>query len=166
MVFIILGYTAKSVSTLHGGGAEYLCLPSEPQWTGDEVDGLQFNTYIYGVEYFGHLLPNILPDSDRHMGVPCSVCETENHNQLLMVPAATSCPAGWTKQYLGYLMAERYTHASSSNYICVTRQYETMTETPRFQTSGYVATVEAVCTSLPCPNYVQGRELPCVVCTK
>ena len=164
--FIISGFAAKSVHSSQGGGSEYICLPSEPQWTGDEVAGHQTNSYIYGVEYWANGLPHILQNPDKHTGVPCSVCETENQTQLLMIPAATSCPVGWMRQYLGNLMAERYNHAGSSNYICVTQQYEQISASVGDQASGYAIPVEVICGSLPCPPYVEGNELSCVVCTK
>ena len=49
---------------------------------------------------------------------PCAVCEPVGRVNL-MVPGTYNCPQGWTQEYKGYLMSSHYTHARSSEYICV-----------------------------------------------
>ena len=160
------GFGAKALFESRGGGIDFQCLPSDPEWTGDEVTGNQANNYIHGVEYYAASLAKIIPSGEIFTGMPCSVCEVHHHHQQLMIPAKTSCPGGWVMQYTGYLMAERSGHISPSNYVCVNKEFEKLTGSTGNQPSGYVNPVEAVCGALPCPPYQQGYELSCVVCTK
>jgi len=140
----------------HGGGVEKLCLPHDPQW-GEYKDGLQHGSYIYGAEYQS----TSLNDQD----VPCAVCYTDSRSSQLMIPAWKTCPATWTKEYSGYLMAQHHKHAGSS-FDCVDEASEADYGGQRNENGALFYKVEAVCGSLPCPKYVQGRELTCVVCTK
>ena len=64
---------------------------------------------IYGAEYQTHsdgIYPNSLHDHD----VPCAVCHVTTRASQMMIPGRNACPAGWTREYKGYLMAEYYTH--------------------------------------------------------
>ena len=36
-----------------------------------------------------------------------------------MVPGRLTCPGGWTKEYSGYLMAQRYIHKGRTTYVRV-----------------------------------------------
>ncbi|KAK2174253.1 hypothetical protein NP493_816g02017 [Ridgeia piscesae] len=36
-----------------------------------------------------------------------------------MIPARLTCPDGWTKEYVGYLMSAHYTHQGRTTYTCV-----------------------------------------------
>ena len=58
-------------------------------------------------------------------------------------------------------MAERYTLKGRTTYVCVDNAPEVI-EGGAEDKDG----VEAACGSLPCPSYVQGWEITCVVCTK
>ncbi|XP_078681676.1 uncharacterized protein LOC144916423 [Branchiostoma floridae x Branchiostoma belcheri] len=51
-------------------------------------------------------------------------------------------------------------------YVCVDGQPETVPGGDANQNGALFYLVEARCGSLPCPEYVEGRELTCVVCTK
>lgn len=44
------GIAGGSYYTHTGGGANYQCLPRNPQW-GEHTDGLASGTYMYGGEY-------------------------------------------------------------------------------------------------------------------
>ena len=83
-----------------------------------------------------------------------------------MIPARKECPAGWNKEYEGYLMSGAYTAKSRYQFICVDKAPET--DAKGYESKGGVALhhVQAACGSLPCPAYASGRELTCVVCTK
>jgi len=140
----------------HGGGSEKLCLPHNPQW-GMYRNGFQFKSYIYGAEY---------ENTNLHdHNVPCAVCQTDSRSSQLMIPAWKKCPVTWTKEYSGYLMAQQSKHHASS-FDCVDQAAETVNGGHRNENGALFSKVEAVCGSLPCPNYVKGRELTCVVCTK
>jgi len=140
----------------YGGGSEKLCLPHNPQW-GKYQNGYQSRSYVYGAEYEGTSLHN--------HDVPCAVCHTVSRSSHLMIPAWKKCPSKWTKEYSGYLMAQRNDQRSSS-FDCVDEAPEAVNGGHRNMDGALFYKVEAVCGSLPCPKYVHGRELTCVVCTK
>ena len=81
-----------------------------------------------------------------------------------MIPAKVSCPTGWTKEYDGFLMSQHYTQKGST-YICVDKEYETVSGGHENKNGGLLYVVEVVCGSLSCPPYENGFELACVVCT-
>ncbi|XP_078697934.1 uncharacterized protein LOC144925716 [Branchiostoma floridae x Branchiostoma belcheri] len=149
-----------------GGGTNYQCLPTDPQW-GRYLDGVEeYKAYMYGAEY--QLNTNVplgstsLHDND----VPCAVCYVPTRGSKLMIPARNTCYSGWTREYHGYLMAEHYSHPGSKEFVCVDEQPEVMPGGQANRDGALFYPVEARCGSLPCPNYVDGRELTCVVCTK
>ncbi|XP_019617286.1 PREDICTED: short-chain collagen C4-like isoform X5 [Branchiostoma belcheri] len=151
--------------TQSGGGTNYQCLPTDPQW-GRYQDGVQgWKAYMYGAEY--DLNTNAPFDSsfDNH-DVPCAVCYVPTRGSKLMIPARNTCYSGWTREYHGYLMAGYYGHHGSKEYVCVDEQLETLPGGHATRHEALFYPVEARCGSLPCPNYVEGRELTCVVCTK
>ncbi|KAI0239762.1 hypothetical protein LSAT2_009484, partial [Lamellibrachia satsuma] len=98
--------------------------------------------------------------------VPCAVCLVTNRPTKLMIPARLSCPDGWTKEYSGYLMAEAYSHKGRTTYVCVDNAPEVIEGGGSNQNGALFYNTEAVCGSLPCPNYKDGGEITCVVCTK
>ncbi|XP_066267911.1 uncharacterized protein [Branchiostoma lanceolatum] len=150
----------------HGGGTNYQCLPTDPQW-GTYQDGVQgWKAYMYGAEYF--LNTNVPFDSTsfHDQDVPCAVCYVPTRGSKLMIPARNTCPTGWTREYHGYLMAEHHGHAGAKEYVCVDEQPEKIQGGYTNRDGALFSPVEARCGSLPCPNYVEGRELTCVVCTK
>ena len=54
----------------------------------------------------------------RHQSeVPCSVCLAIQQSTMLTIPAKTTCPPGWTREYYGYLMAS-VAHGSGQ-FLCV-----------------------------------------------
>ncbi|XP_019617292.1 PREDICTED: short-chain collagen C4-like [Branchiostoma belcheri] len=149
-----------------GGGTNYQCLPTDPQW-GQYQDGVQgYKAYMYGAEY--KLVTNVpFGSTSLHQNnVPCAVCYVPTRGSKLMIPARDTCYSGWTREYHGYLMAERHNHAGSKEFVCVDEQPEVMQGGQANQWGALFFPVEARCGSLPCPNYVEGRELTCVVCTK
>ncbi|XP_078574627.1 uncharacterized protein LOC144860933 [Branchiostoma floridae x Branchiostoma japonicum] len=148
-----------------GGGTNYLCLPKNPQW-GKYQDGFQGVTaQMFGAEYE---IQADVPFGDRSMNnhdVVCSVCHTD-HNSVLMIPARKTCPAGWYREYDGYLMASYKDHAGSKEFVCMDKQPQADHSGSENKDGALFYPTEAVCGSLRCPPYVQGRELTCVVCVK
>ena len=159
------GVAAGSHYSYPGGGANTQCLPLDPTW-GYYRDGQQGGNYIYGAEYE---LPNgIQPFVNKGLSqydVPCALCYASNKNTQFMLPAKNSCPSGWSTAYYGYLMAEKSHHKGRSMYVCVDHNAEP-TGNSSNNNGNLFYPVEAVCGSLPCPPYVNGRELTCAVCTK
>jgi hypothetical protein len=124
--------------------------------------------FVYGSEY---LLSNenkgFFGDKIGPVGydVPCTVCGVERAN-ILMIPGRTSCYSGWKTEYTGYLVAGHPKHSATSEYICLDENPEG-TGDPRNENGKlFYLTAVGKCGSLPCPPYVDGRLLSCVVCTK
>ena len=75
---------------------------------------------MYGAEYevsVGHI------STKQNHDATCAVCYVSTHETVLMVPAKTSCPTSWTKEYQGYLMAENKSNRRSM-FICVDSAFE------------------------------------------
>jgi len=82
-----------------------------------------------------------------------------------MVPARYTCPLGWTPEYNGYLMAEKYDH-KHSQYVCVDKSMIPVPGSGSNCDGTRLYPVEGRCGTLPCPPYKHGKELTCAVCTK
>ena len=155
------GIVISSLWSHSGGGANYLCLPKVPQYLSTAVPS--YRSYLYGAEYEG--VNNIFPSKSNH-NAPCAVCYTPTKSTKLMIPAQTTCPKSWTTEYVGYLMAERYSHARNSVYECVDENPESVPGSQAYTSSSTLYFVVGTCTGLPCPPYVNNRAITCVVCTK
>ena len=83
-----------------------------------------------------------------------------------MIPGRKSCMDGWTEEYHGYLMSSKYDEISQRNYVCVDHAPEADKSGFLNQGGATLWPVEAGCGSLPCPDYVNYRELTCVVCSQ
>ncbi|XP_078655904.1 uncharacterized protein LOC144902382 [Branchiostoma floridae x Branchiostoma belcheri] len=146
------------------GGANYVCLPKNPEW-GNFKSGNQGNSYIFGAEYQVSFSNPFQTQGLHDHDVPCAVCHVATRGAQVMIPARLSCPSGWTREYKGYLMAERFNH-KRSEFVCVDEQPEVRPSGHANVDGALFYPVDARCGSLPCPPYVEGRELTCVVCTK
>ena len=156
------GIAGSSSFDHRGGGANYLCLPRDAEYSSDLKywSGTQNYGYIYGAEY-----EEITTNSDDH-NVPCAVCRVPTRTTVLMIPAKYTCPPSWTLEYYGYLMAERYSHYRST-FECVDKATEHLPGEQRNTDGATFWNIEAVCSrGLPCPPYNNNKEINCVVCTK
>ena len=98
-----LVYAGRAAGTFwnkQGGGSNYLCLPDVPQYTLRYTAGSQSYSEIHGTEY------EVPIAGTHHHNVPCAVCSVSTRVGVLMIPARTSCPTGWTREYYGYLMSQ------------------------------------------------------------
>ena len=98
------------------------------------------------------------------------MCHTGNRGSAMMIPAKRVCPSNWTKEYSGYLMAERQDH-HSTEFVCVDRNPETRVNGAINENGALFYLVEGRCDhanggNLPCAPYIDGAELTCVVCSK
>ena len=83
-----------------------------------------------------------------------------------MIPAQITCPSSWTREYYGYLMAEKHDHHRST--------FECMDQSPQSVPGSIASTngvlfyhTEVKCNvGIPCPPYDTQKEVTCVVCTK
>ena len=148
-----------------GGAAEYVCLPETPKY-GKYRDGVQSASgFMYGAEYENYF--DAFTKSGRfNHEVPCAVCYVQTRSAKLMIPATYDCPAGWTREYHGFLMTEHHNHEHQTEFICVDQDAEAVSGTKPDLDGTLLYLVEGRCGSLPCLPYVEGRELTCTVCTK
>ncbi|XP_078342927.1 short-chain collagen C4-like [Oculina patagonica] len=148
----------------YGGGGEYLCLTKNPAYT-KYKDGPQSHSYIYGTEYAISFNP-FSPTDVHNYEVPCVSCYVASRTAYMMIPGFNGCPSGWHEEYGGYLMSGQSPHKKSRNFICTDVAAEGVPGTQADRDGALLYLVEGVCGSLPCPPYVNGRELSCAVCTK
>ncbi len=155
---------AGSANPRHqGGGANYVCMPDNPEYTLRYIPGVQGNSQIYGVEY-----ESTLAGSNQY-NAPCAVCLASPKSTVIMIPTRSSCPGGWTVEYNGYLMSEKYEINNlygRTEYVCVDSGMEVVPGSERSEDVGHFYHVEAQCIGLSCPPYNRERELECVVCSK
>ncbi len=143
-----------------GAAANRLCLPPDPEYTLPYRNGVQGYSTLYGAEY------DVPVRGTHDHNVPCAVCLASSRATYLMIPAKTSCPRYWTKEYDGYLMSEFYNH-NPSMYECVDKGQESVPGSHADTQGALFTHVEVNCdTGLPCPPYNNYKEVNCVVCTK
>ena len=157
---VYAGVMGGSHHSQSGGGTTRLCMPLDPQYTLPYVSGVQGYSPLYQVEY------QLTIRSNGH-DIPCAVCLVMTNELVLMIPAKTSCPSSWTREYYGYLMSERVHSAHHrSTFECVDKDLDSVVGSSAVVHHGLFGHVEAVCNALPCPPYNNYKEINCVVCTK
>ena len=155
------GITAGSPWNHVGGGANYLCMPEDPEYTlRYNSNGPSYKALLFGTEYEFPVL------GQHEHNVPCAVCHVSTRSAVLMIPGKTTCPPTWTREYYGYLMAEHHGHKRSL-YECVDIGMESISgSVGNIQGAKFYHT-EVVCNvGLPCPPYNNFKEVNCVMCTK
>ena len=162
---IYSGITGGTFFNNQGGGANYLCMPKNPEYS----NTLRYrnnlgreSTFIQGTEY-----QSPLQGSVNH-NAPCAVCHVSTRPTVLMIPAKASCPPTWTREYYGYLMSSnsQYNGHKRTMFECVDADQESLHGTQANTNGALFYHVEAACnTGLPCLPYVSNKQLNCVVCT-
>ncbi len=143
-----------------GGGGNYLCMPTDPEYILPHTEGVRNNAYVYGGEY------NQPIQGVDHHNIPCAVCEVSNRAKIIMIPAKATCPKSWTREYYGYIMTSYY-QWSRTRFECVDEDQESIAGSAGGGTIGFrFQHAEASCSGLPCPPYEPAKELNCVVCSK
>ena len=156
------GIAAGTDHVVKGGGSNRLCVPKVPKYSSYHP-GVQGHSPLHGSEYDlygGSPLPNVYDHN-----VPCAVCYVSSRSAVYAVPARDDCPSGWTLEYKGYLMAERFNHHRIT-YECVDKDPESIPGSAANTDGALFYHVEATCSGLPCPPYDTQKELTCAVCTK
>ena len=157
---------AGSFFDQRGGGAEYLCLPDEPEFMEFTPGQQDIRSKVYGAEY-EISSDNIFFNDLNEFNVPCAACAAVERANKIMIPAKVTCPPTWTREYYGYLMSARNDFQRTS-YECVVMNAEAIPGTGSDINGALFYPVEAVCHGIDCDNtpYEDGAELACVVCTK
>ena len=154
------GTMAGAHYTHKGGGANFLCLPEEPDYKTLKTSYSSNYAPLYGTEYE-------YPIAGIHdHGVPCAVCYVSGRSAKVMLPAITSCPDNtWTKEYIGYIMAGHYGHRRNE-YVCIDKEQRSRPGSAGNQNGALLYQVRATCTGIHCPPYDPNKALTCVVCSK
>ena len=160
-VLVYSGRAGGEHYTNSGGGSNPQCLPLDPNYL-HTLPGSQTNVAgMFGAEYQTDNFNRAVQDND----VPCAVCYVSKRSAVYMVPAKYTCPSGWTREYYGYLMAERHNH-NPSQFTCVDSSFKSVVGSAANKNGLLFYQVEGRCGSLPCPPYEQTKEFTCAVCTK
>ncbi|OWF34980.1 uncharacterized protein LOC110443506 [Mizuhopecten yessoensis] len=153
------GYAGGSHYTDQGAAAEYVCMPRNPVY--EYTDYHDYDGYIYGSEYESTFFGTTRVSDD----VPCAVCRSLSPS-VLMIPGTNTCPAGWGIEYHGILASGYRGHAAASQYVCLDKNPEALPHGIRKEDGKLFYRVRSKCGSLPCPPYIDGSILSCVVCSK
>ena len=145
-----------------GGGAEYLCLPDEPNYL-RYANGVQSErSYLYGAEYEPWQSAPLSAVGNHN--VPCAVCYASTRGTVMMIPGKTVCPFSWIREYYGYLMANQY-NFRRTKHECIDHSPQSIPGSASNTDGALFYHVEDRCRGI-CPPYTDGRELTCTVCTK
>ena len=163
---IYRGYAGGGFYNQKGNGANFLCLPKDPQYLSRTAPTWQ--SYLYGSEYETN--NKIFRKTTQNYNVPCAVCYVANKSTKLVIPAKVTCPKLWTREYYGYLMTEYHNHIRNAVYECVHVSPDVIPGSAKNTNGALFYFVEAVCgRGLPCGPYgpyIAKRAVTCVVCTK
>ena len=159
------GKAAGSSFDQTGGGANYICLPDQPEFLSHTPGVHQYQSYVYGTEYQSYDNSGPLAPFNDH-NVPCVVCYVSTRVAYLMIPAKTTCPKTWAIEYQGYLMAEYNDNKRNVVYECVDKDPESIPGSAANTNGALFYHVRAKCNGIFCPPYDSDKELACVVCTK
>lgn len=154
------GIAGGSLFSEDGGASNYLCMPDDPHYNSTLTARSGNFAQVHGAEY-----KQPRQGLDNH-NVPCAVCRAATRLSVVMIPAEINCPATWTMEYRGFLMAAR-SPDKRTTFECVDEAMQTLSTT---DTGGaiFIHTKAACNTGLPCSSttYNSALELSCVVCTK
>ena len=157
------GRAAGSYYRESGGGANYLCLPEQPENSTFTAGSQGGRAYLYGAEFETSNGP--LNSVYNHI-VPCAVCYTSARETVVMIPARLTCPQSWTREYYGYLMANDNNYYRTM-FECVDISPESVADYPRNTDGAYFYHTEVYCGyGIACPPYDAEKEVVCAVCTK
>ena len=159
------GFVAGGWMKTEGSGANYLCLPLEdPDYVNSEV--ISRPSYIYSTQYDTD--NQVFGERTQASDAPCVVCYVSTRSTELMVPARVNCPAGWVKEYSGYLMSTEPSNLINTDYICVDEYAEVLNGSADDQVGCVLNFVAAFCaySHLSCPPYEDQHPITCVVCTR
>ena len=161
-------YAGRAVGSFYnqkGGGANYLCLPEQPQYSTYTAGSQDGRAYLYGAEYQTRGNDNGPLRSFHEHNVPCAVCYTSIRETVVMIPARLTCPTSWTREYYGYLMAAKHDYRRST-FECVDQSPQSVPGSAVNTNGALFYHTEVKCNGIPCPPYDAQKEVTCVVCTK
>ena len=162
---VYYGRMGASHYTHEGGGGNFICMPEEDPEYLNYAPGVRDSSYVYGTEYWAD--DGAAPlHSVHHQNAPCSLCFVPSKGTVAMIPAKTSCPSGWRKEYAGYLMTSYHgSDRARTTFECIDQNPQTVPGQAADTDGARIHHVEASCNGMPCPPYDPQKELTCVICT-
>ena len=169
-----LVYSGRAGGTnynVRGGSSEIICLPDDPDYLPGSIDltsspANQYKSVVQGAEYeVNYGVPGNPLTHVHQQNAPCAVCFVPTRATTIMVPAKSTCPSSWTREYYGYLMTAHDGHYRSS-YTCLDVDPEPVPGTSSNTNPALVYHTVTDCNGLLCTPYQNNRQLSCVVCTK
>ena len=156
------GYAGGGSYNQKGNGANYLCMPRNPQYL--SLTNLPYCSYLYGAEY--ETGNKVFSGTTHDYNVPCAVCHVRKSTKI-MIPGRYSCPSSWTREYFGYIMTSHYNHPQTVQYECVDSTPDLVPGSRSNRNGALFYFVGAVCNhGLPCGPYVARKAITCAICTK
>ncbi|XP_065193210.1 uncharacterized protein LOC135824403 [Sycon ciliatum] len=158
------GFVGGTWYTVKGGAAQYLCMPMEPEYS-EYIPKTQSNSILQTAEL--QTPSKSIPEfHSQYQNTPvCALCQAYGRSSQFMFPARLTCPAGWTKEYDGYLMTAKYDH-QRTEYICMDKQPEVMEGTSKNVNGALLYFVETNSKTHVPDTYVGEKELTCSVCSR
>lgn len=160
------GFTAGRHYT-SGGGTSILCLPEKPTWNAynDGHDSYRGNIWGAEIDMDPASEGKVFEQNVDGLDMPCSACLTPK-SVTHMFPGRATCFPGWSLEYTGYLMTNYRDRGHNMEYFCLDIDPEGIPRGGASDHENVMYLVEARCGTLPCPPYVEGREVACCVCSK
>ena len=100
---------------------------------------------------------------------PYVACHVTTRSAQLMMPGTVQCPGGWTLEYVVWLVSGHYSHKGHTMYVCLDKDAEALTGEEADGNGALMQHTVADCGvtyGIPCPPYVNRKDLACAVCTK
>ena len=160
---IYSGVMAGSHYGHEGSAVDPLCIPKtlSQQYLEHHIN-YQGYIQLYAAKYITY--GPLLHSHGRY--APCALCQVTGHTNKIIIPSRYECPAGWRREYYGYLMAGSFSNKAATQFTCVDKSVEPIPGSGSSSNGYRLYTVEANndcgANFLPCNSY----ELTCVVCTK
>ena len=77
------------------------------------------------------------------------------------------CPGGWTSEYTGWLMSEYPGDKGCTMFVCVDKDAQALPGLGADNSVALMYHASVWCNNgIPCPPYLNVKDLACVVCTK
>jgi hypothetical protein len=157
------GFVGGAYHSHKGSGGSLLCMRSGATYM-DRNDNEQNSALLYGVQYASRGYLRGSPSYYHGYQIPCAVCENRRAVVTFTQFGSLDCPQGYVEEYTGYIFASYFKSSHyKTSHICVDRLSSHLRSG---SSQGIVYPVETRCGPLPCPPYVQNRELVCIQCSR
>ncbi|VDI15950.1 Hypothetical predicted protein [Mytilus galloprovincialis] len=164
------GFVGGASHNDSGSQVNMLCVPTQPQYAinNKKADN---HPWLGGTIYSMHQMdtPNTALDQSKYTlyGIPCTVCRARDKTSVIMIPGRKECTSDWEKEYNGYLFGGNPKFKSGSEYVCIDEVPERRKKATSWSEKPILKPVHSKCNEvMPCPPFIDGRVLTCVVCSK